>query len=64
MTELACRYVDRFERREGEWRIARRTVVMEEVKVSAEPLRLRPGYAVARRDPADALWEALRPHSR
>jgi len=64
MAELACRYVDRFERREGEWRIARRTVVMEEVKVAAEPLRLRPGYAMARRDPADALWQALGRESR
>lgn len=59
MAELACRYVDRFERREGAWRIARRTVVMEEVKVSAEPVRLRVGYALAQRDATDALWQAL-----
>lgn len=59
MAELACRYVDRFERRHGDWRIARRTVVMEEVKVSAEPVRLRAGYALARRDRGDALWQAL-----
>ncbi|WP_164256346.1 nuclear transport factor 2 family protein [Variovorax sp. WS11] len=59
MAELACRYVDRFELREGEWRIARRTVVMEEVKASVELVRLRPGYAQARRDRTDALWQAL-----
>ena len=59
MAELSCRYVDRFERREDEWRIARRTVVMEEVKASAELVRFRPGYAVACRDRTDPLWEAL-----
>jgi len=59
MAELLCRYVDRFEQRDGDWRIARRTVVMEEVKVSAEPVRLRPGYALATRDHSDALWSAL-----
>jgi len=59
MAELVCRYVDHFERRNGEWRIARRTVVLEEVKASAEPVRLKPDYAVAKRDRSDALWQAL-----
>ena len=59
LAQLACRYVDRFEKREGEWRIARRTVVMEEVTASTEPVRARPDYAWARRDRSDALWEAL-----
>jgi len=59
MAELACRYVDRFERREGEWRIARRTVVMEEVKASAEPVRLNKNHAIARRDRTDTLWLTL-----
>jgi hypothetical protein len=59
MAELVCRYVDHFERRDGEWRIARRTVVLEEVKASAEPVRLKPDYAVAKRDRTDALWQAL-----
>ena len=59
MVELACRYVDRLERRNGEWRIARRTVVMEESKVCVQPVRLRPGYAQAARDGTDTLWAAL-----
>jgi hypothetical protein len=59
MAELSCRYVDRFEQREGEWRIARRTVVMEEVKVSAQPVRLKADYALAQRDKNDPLWKAL-----
>jgi hypothetical protein len=59
MAELFCRYVDRFERRGDDWRIVRRTVVMEEVKASAQLVRVRPGYAVANRDASDALWEAL-----
>jgi hypothetical protein len=60
MAELVCRYVDRFERRDGHWRIARRTVVMEEVKASIEPVRLQQGHAIATRDRSDALWKALR----
>jgi hypothetical protein len=59
MAELLCRYVDLFELRDNTWRIARRTVVMEEVKVTRGALRLRQGYAVARRDQDDALWHAL-----
>lgn len=59
MAELVCRYVDRFEQRDGQWRIARRTVVMEEVKASLQPVRLRDGYALARRDRLDPLWTAL-----
>ena len=60
MAELVCRYVDRFERRGGHWRIARRTVVMEEVKASIEPVRLRPGYALSSRDRSDPLWKVPR----
>ena len=59
MAELACRYVDRFELRDGNWRIARRTVVMEEVKVASRPVLLREGYGLARRDRTDSLWQAL-----
>lgn len=59
MAELFCRYVDRFEKRDGEWRIARRTVVMEEVKVSAEKVRLNSAHATAMRDRTDPLWRAL-----
>lgn len=59
MAELACRYVDHFERRGEEWRIARRAVVMEEIKASVEPVRLRADFSLARRDHADELWKAL-----
>ena len=59
MAELLCRYVDRFEQRDGQWRIARRTVVMEEVKAVAGTVHLQPGYALAQRDRSDALWQAL-----
>lgn len=59
MAELACRFVDRFEKREGEWRIVRRMVVLEEIKASAEPVRLRAGHALATRDRTDPLWQAL-----
>ena len=55
MAELACRYVDQFELRDEHWRIAKRTVVMEEVKVSSQAVLLRDGYALARRDRNDPL---------
>jgi len=59
MAELACRYVDKFELRQGQWRILRRTVVMEEVKVTSRPVLLRDDCALARRDREDHLWQAL-----
>jgi SnoaL-like domain len=59
MAELCCRYVDRFEERDGHWRIAHRTVVLEEVKAATLPMLIRPGQTVARRDRNDTLWQAL-----
>lgn len=53
------RYLDRFERRNGEWRIARRTVIQDwkalhDVEVDA--LQPKPGWVIGRRDDQDALW--------
>lgn len=59
MAELSCRYVDRFERRNGTWRIAHRTVVMEEVKANINPDRLQAAWALSRRDRSDTLWKKL-----
>ena len=57
--ELVCRYVDCFERRGADWRIAHRTVVMEAVKAASDSSPLPAGWAVSRRDDADVLWEKL-----
>ncbi len=56
-TRALGRYIDRFERRAGDWRIARRVVVFEQLL--AEPARVMapfgPGWAIARRDADDPL---------
>jgi hypothetical protein len=53
------RYVDRFERREGEWRIARRVAVTEWSRVD-DPERWWPipdGMLTGRRDRTDPVYE-------
>lgn len=68
-TFLCGRYLDRFERRSGEWRIAARTVVYDWLEERmrpelADPLKLfgarRPNGSVASTDPVYALLEAVR----
>lgn len=55
------RYVDRFERREGSWRIAHRTVVFDWRTIAAvpqpEPVMLD-GWTVGRRDHQDFVYRA------
>ena len=45
------RYVDRFERRDGEWRIAHRTAVTEWSSIDADRWPLPAAMPVGRRDP-------------
>lgn len=53
--ESIGRYVDRFERRNGEWRTARRIVVYDAAMTSPRvSLPRNPSWAWARRDPDDA----------
>ncbi len=57
------RYVDRFERRNGEWRIARRTVVfgirmMHEIPEDAP--RMLPNWIVSSRDQEDCIFQERR----
>ncbi len=55
------RYVDRFERRAGEWRIARRVAVTEWVRQD-DPARRWPipaGMRRGARDASDAIYEVL-----
>jgi len=57
------RYVDRFERRDGDWRIARRTVVADWkqiVPVSADAPQPLPGWEVGRRDREDFVFREQR----
>lgn len=55
------RYVDRFERRNGEWRIADRTLVMEDswpMPVDNAALPDPETWILARRDKDDPMWGA------
>jgi hypothetical protein len=52
------RYIDRFERRDGQWRIAKRVCIAETLSGTAVPEAnpLSANWAMASRDPDDALW--------
>lgn len=52
------RYIDRFERRNGHWKIARRVCVAETLTGEAAPegATLSPAWVMASRNPDDALW--------
>lgn len=54
-----ARYIDRFERRGGEWRIARRTVAFDSslmTDVPADAPAFDPNWAVGRRDRDDPIY--------
>ena len=61
---LGChRYVDRFERRNGEWRIARRTVVFDWrtlLPLPPVPPVFDPNWTIGQRTPEDWLFEERR----
>lgn len=52
------RYIDRFERRDGNWRIAKRVCIAETLSGQAVPEGnpLSANWALASRNPDDALW--------
>lgn len=55
----ASRYVDRFERRNGEWRIARRTLIQDckqFIEVLENAPNPQPGWLVGRRDKQDFIY--------
>jgi hypothetical protein len=60
-TTVLGRYIDRFERRHGEWRIARRVSLYEAIRVEpvADPSR-NPEYDWAARDQTDAVFKMRR----
>ena len=56
------RYVDIVEKRNGEWRVFRRTVVYETLAAHLAPEfpKINPTFTVQRRDREDAVYTALR----
>jgi hypothetical protein len=59
---VGVRYVDRFERRDGAWRIARRVCTTEWSRVddAAGRFPLAPGHLSGRRDRGDVVYALLR----
>ncbi|MEX0404075.1 nuclear transport factor 2 family protein [Aquibium sp. LZ166] len=58
---MYARMIDRFERRAGEWKIANRVVVIEEVDAKRVPVRNGPPVSVAHvRGPGDPLYGMLK----
>ncbi len=59
---VGVRYVDRFERRAGAWRIAERVCVTEWSRVddAAGRFPIAPGHVTGKRDRGDVLYEMLR----
>ena len=56
--DLIGRYLDRFEKRNGEWRVARRKVVSDAIRVRSAPMFDMKGVpSVGSRDPSDPLYE-------
>ncbi|MDH6537737.1 nuclear transport factor 2 family protein [Streptomyces sp. SPB4] len=60
--QYAGRYVDRFERRDGAWKIARRLVLIDwslVQEVPLDPAEAQAGFNPSRRDRSDASYQVL-----
>ncbi|MFF4771422.1 nuclear transport factor 2 family protein [Microtetraspora fusca] len=55
---IRCRYVDRFERRDGRWRIADRVVVFDDVREQRIVDNLDSGWVRSRRDTTDPVYRS------
>jgi hypothetical protein len=55
----SARYLDRFEKRDGEWRVAHRTLVFGDMasEPMQEPLRFPPGFTEQRHGMDDPLYK-------
>ncbi|MDI9914959.1 nuclear transport factor 2 family protein [Rhodococcus sp. IEGM 1379] len=56
LATIKCRYVDRFERRQGEWRIADRIVVFDESREDVIENILPLGWVTSRRSSEDPVY--------
>lgn len=53
---IRCRYVDRFERRDGRWAIADRVVVFDESRTVSMVDQLDPAWVASQRDMTDRVY--------
>jgi hypothetical protein len=62
--ESFARYIDRMEKRDGEWRIAKRSVVFDFVRITAAPAfpgtEIKPSWSRSQRNDGDPLLAARR----
>jgi 3-phenylpropionate/cinnamic acid dioxygenase small subunit len=61
---IRCRYIDRFERREGRWAIADRVVVFDESQLLTVTDRLDPAWVASRRNASDPVHAWVPAHTR
>jgi hypothetical protein len=59
---IAGRYIDRFEKRREEWRIAKRVTVFEWIKLENAPwtIPFQPNWTPAKRDGSDPIYDMRR----
>lgn len=61
-TQVRCRFLDRFEKREGAWKIANRVVAYESMLLEDAPeSQFAEGMRMATRGRDDPLWELVAP---
>ncbi|MFD7076624.1 nuclear transport factor 2 family protein [Nocardioides sp. NPDC059952] len=53
---IRCRYVDRFERRDGRWAVADRVVVFDESRTVSMVDQLDPAWVASQRDMSDPVY--------
>ena len=55
----SARYLDRFEQRKGEWRVAHRTLVFGDIvpEPMQEPVKFPPEFTVQKHDMTDVLYK-------
>ncbi|AIY03054.1 hypothetical protein ART_3455 [Arthrobacter sp. PAMC 25486] len=59
LSTIRCRYVDRFEKRDGEWRIADRIVVFDESRQEMITDSLNPLWVASKRNSSDPVYTRL-----
>jgi hypothetical protein len=56
--DIFGRYLDRFERRDGEWRIAHRKVIFDSMRSRpSQEVPIKPNWIRGQRDSSDPIYE-------
>lgn len=59
LVQIVGRYIDRFERRDGVWKISKRITVFDWIKIDEAPSEIpfQPNWIAGQRDKTDALYK-------